>query len=537
MTAADYDFVIVGAGSAGAVLAERLSADPSVQVLLLEAGRSHQHRWVDIPLGVGKLLSDAEFVWPFHTEAEAQLNGQQVYWPRGRLLGGSSSVNGMLYARGAAHRYDEWRDGNTPGWGFDELLPYFRAIEDRPGGDARWRGQGGSLTVSDRVGTDPLSEAFLQACVRVGSFENRDYNAEQFEGVSRLQYSIRNGRRWSSARAFLDPAHKRANLHVQTHSRALRVLLEGRRAVGVEYERDGQKFSVGARGEVLLSAGPIISPQLLELSGIGNPAVLGQHGVKVAHALPGVGEHLTDHLQNRITYETSLPVTVNDIMNSRIRGALAGLRYLATRTGPLASSVASVHAIMRSTPDVSHADIKLQIMLVSGKDRYSRARGSGLDDFSGFNIGVFQLYPHSRGSVHLRSSDPRDLPMIRANYLSDARDVDLVLRAMRLARLVAAQPVLDQHIVREVRPGPSAGDDEGLLAYVRETSQTSWHPISTCRMGRGDDDVVDHELRVHGIERLRVIDSSIMPNMPTSNTNAPSIVIGAKGADLVRAAH
>jgi choline dehydrogenase len=535
MSEQDFDYIIVGAGSSGSVLANKLSADPDTRVLLLEAGRDDKYRWVQVPLGMGRLLTDDRFVWPFYTEPEPELQGQRVYWPRGRLLGGSSSVNGMLFVRGGAHRYDEWRDGNTPGWGYEEVLPYFKAIEDRPGGDPKFRGTGGPVTISNCESSDPLSNAFLAACVELGAHENHDYNELKFEGVGRLQLNTRNGQRCSAAKAFLDPARNRPNLEIVTHALATRVEMDGRTARGVHYLRDGVAQYASAQREVLLSAGPIVSPKLLELSGIGRGEVLREHGIEVVHDLAGVGENLQDHLQNRITYEANLPVTVNDIMNNRLRGALAGLRYMLFKKGWLSQSIATVHAIVRSKPDLPHPDVKLQIMMASGKDRYSNSKKVGLDPFSGFNIGVFQLYPHSKGSVHIQSTDPTVHPKIHANYLSDSRDSEVVLRAMRMAREVAAQPALAQYIVREVRPGPEAATDDSLMDYARETGQTSWHPVSSCRMGRGKDDVVDHDLKVHGIDQLRVIDSSIMPNMPSSNTNAPSIMIGAKGADLVKA--
>ncbi len=530
----EYDFVVVGAGSSGATLAARLSEDAKTSVLLLEAGGPDTSPWTHIPIGVGKMLTDTRYVWGFNTEPEPELNNQTVYWPRGRMLGGSSSVNGMIFARGAPHRYDMWRNGNEPGWGYEELLPYFKKLENRPEGDPRTRGVGGPINISSGNYCDPLSAAFRSACIEAGAAPNDDYNNGNFEGVGWLQYSTRNGLRMSTASAYLKPARRRQNLNIETNATARRILLDGRRAIGVEYEVDGIVRQAMVRGEVLVSAGPINSPKLLELSGIGDASHLRALGIGVVHELSGVGENLQDHLQTRLTFETNLRVTINDLLNSRVRGAMAMARWLIRRDGIMSISSATVHALMRSQPNLAHPDVKLQIMLYSGKDRYARNRELGADPFSGFNIGVFQLYPKSRGSVHIKEPDPATAPKIVANYLSDPEDRAVTVRGLQLVREVASQPALKPYVVREVRPGKELEGSDALLEFARTTGQTSWHPIGTCKMGRDPLSVVDYSLRVHGMERLRVIDSSIMPTMPSSNTNAASIVIGEKGADLVR---
>lgn len=528
-----FDYVVVGAGSAGCVVANRLSENNADTVLLLEGGNSDVHHWVELPLGIGRMLTDPRFVWPYSTQPEKNVKDQRVFWPRGRMLGGSSSVNGMIYVRGGHHRYDNWRDQGNPGWGYDDLLPYFKRMENRAAGDPKWRGRSGPITVTDSGNKDEISAAFMAACVEEGTFENPDYNGEKFEGVSWLQYNIKNGRRMSAAKAYIRPAKSRPNLDVRIKSPVTRILFEGKRAVGVVFQsRDGER-RVRARKEVILSAGPIVTPKLLELSGVGDGQRLQRLGIDVVHHSPGVGENLIDHIQTRLTYETNRPITINDLLSSPFRQFKAGLRYMLRRDGLLSTPGSNSHAIVRSGDDVDHPDLKIQVSLATGKDRYAKSKKLGADEFSGFAIGMFQLYPESRGSVHIQSADPNEDPVIHANYLSTDRDVEINLRGIRKMRSIASQASLKPYIVREVRPGPELKSDEELLDFIRTSGQTSWHPIGSCRMGAGEQDVVDHRLRVHGLENLRVIDSSIMPDMPSSNTNAPSLMIGEKGADMV----
>ena len=534
MADTQFDYVIVGAGSAGCALAERLTADGRHKVLLLEAGGEDKDRWLRIPLGIGKLITGSKYVWPFSTEPEPEMDGNTIYWPRGKVLGGSSSINGMVFVRGDREQYDRWRDTGCPGWGYDDVLPYYKRLEDRVGGDPAYRGSGGPVSVIDVPHRDQLTEAFYQACVQQGIPANPDYNAATYGGVSYLQVSIRDGRRCSTAVAYLRPARGRSNLEVATDARATDLIIEGNRATGVHYQTsDGAAHQAGAESEVILCAGPIMSPQILELSGIGNPDILKNAGITPVANLPGVGENLQDHLQVRITYECTLPITVNDLLNSKWQGIRAGLQYTLMRRGLLATGSVSVHAITPETMESTKPTLKMQLAHVSGADRYAISGGSGIDPHPGFTIGTFNLHPESRGTLHVTSADPMAPPKIHANYLSTERDLALSLAALKLTRQIAQQPALKEVTVREVLPGPDAATDEDLIAYIRSAGQTSWHPIGTCKMGSDAAAVVDHELKVHGIVGLRVADSSVFPFMTSSNTNAPSIMVGERCADLL----
>ena len=531
-----FDYVVVGAGSAGCALAGRLSEDGRWSVLLLEAGRRDDHVNIHVPMFVAKVLMDERFTWPFRTEPQQHLNGKSQLWVRGKVIGGSSSINGNLFVRGDPREYDRWRAAGCDGWGWSDLLPVFRRMEDFAGGESATRGRGGPIGVTRLDDFDELQKAFLDACAALGSPRVDDYNAGRYEGTFPLQYSTRRGLRSSSARGYLRPARARSNLSVLSEAVATRVLLEGRRATGVEVEHAGRRIAVKARREVILSAGPLKSPQLLELSGIGDGELLRTLGLPVVQHLPGVGENLRDHPNVRVTYECAKPLTVNDVLRSPWRKLREGARFAFTGKGFLAICSSTAQTNLRSDDTVTQPDLVLRLMPVSGKDRYARTKRYGLDPWSGFSIGVTPLQPHSTGSVHVRSLDPHEQPKMDPRYLSHEADLQLFLDGVKRARAVAADPAMAKLIVRETRPGPGLVDDAGLVDYIRDGVNTSWHMVGTCRMGVDERAVVDPQLRVHGIAALRVVDSSVFPTIPSSNTNAPSIATGEKAADLILAA-
>jgi choline dehydrogenase len=529
-----YDFVVVGAGSAGSALAARLSESGRHSVLVLEAGEDDPWIWFRVPLGAGFVLREQRGLWRFHTEPEPGMADRRMFWPRGKVVGGSSTVNGMIWVRGEPAEYDTWRDLGNPGWGYDDVLPYLKRIERFPGGDEKLRGRSGPVNI-ELLGKETLADAFHAACIEAGIPATADYNAQQYEGVGYLQANTRRGMRHGGKHAYLAPALHRPNLRLVTGADVRGVLIDDGRAAGVAYRTKSGERIARARREVVVSAGAVKSPQLLELSGIGDSERLKSLGIAVKAHVPGVGENCRDHLHTRVSFECTRPVTLNDILANPLRQGAMGLRYLLTRSGHMAACTAQVHALARTDPALPRPDVKIQMHNLSAADPRHPTE-LRLDDFPGFGIGTFALRPESTGSIHIRSRDPDEPPAIRASYLADERDRTTSIAALRLARRIAAQPSLARLIVREVRPGPEAQSDEDLLAHIRQLGATSYHPIGTCKMGSDPMAVVDSQLRVRGVRGLRVADASIMPTMVSSNTNAPSFMIGERCADFVLAA-
>ena len=520
-----YDYIIIGAGSAGCVLAGRLSEDPAVKVLLLEAGGPDTRKEIHIPVAFSKLFK-SPCDWTYYTEPEPHLGNRSLYWPRGKVLGGSSSINAMIYIRGHRTDYDQWRDLGNPGWGYADVLPYFKKSENQEHGASEYHGSSGPLHVSDLRTINPLADAFVEAGPEAGFKRNRDFNGASQEGFGFYQVTQRNGRRHSAAAAFLHPAMARKNLTVHTNAQVFGIYFEGRRAAIVSYQHGNGSAQERAEREIILCAGAIGSPQLLMLSGVGPAAHLRELDIPVVCDLPGVGKNLQDHPATVVAYECTKPVSL-----ASAESLTNLIRYLCYKRGPLTSNVAESGAFIRTSPDCRMPDMQYHFGVGYFVDH-------GFRQFNGhaFTIGATLLHPYSRGEIRLRSSNPLDAPSIRGNYFADSRDTEVMLAGVKTARVLANTNAFAQYRGRELHPGPDAKDDQALRAHIAALTETLYHPVGTCKMGRGGDSaaVVDPELRVHGVEGLRVVDASIMPAVVGGNTNAPTIMIAEKAADLIK---
>jgi choline dehydrogenase len=524
----EADFIVVGAGSAGCAAAARLSEDPATRVLLLEAGGADRNRWIHIPLGFGKTFADPSVNWCYETEPDPGAADRRVFWPRGKVLGGSSSINGMVYIRGQAEDFEHWRQLGNTGWSFDDVLPYFRRSEHQMRGADRFHGTDGPLCVSD-VAQHPICEAFIAATTQLGFPRNDDFNGASQDGVGYHQTTTRNGKRCSTAVGYLRPAMQRRNLNVVTGALTEKILLENRRAVGVAFRRDGQLCTAHAVREVILCGGAVNSPQLLMLSGIGPQEQLAGFGIPVVHDLPGVGQSLQDHYSAPIKLRCKLPITVNDVMLSNARKLKAGLEYYVFHRGPLSMISSPAALFARTRPELASPDVKCSISPFSAERPQD-----GLHPFSGFTMIAYQLRPESRGEIKLKSPDPFDAPAVHPNYLAIETDQRTIVAGLKLCRRILATPQMQSLIEAEFQPGSAVESDEDLLDYARRRGGTVYHPTSTCKMGSDPLAVVDAELRVHGVENLRVADASIMPTVVSGNTNAATIMIGERVADMVR---
>jgi choline dehydrogenase len=529
-TIGEFDYIVVGAGSAGCVLANRLSADPRNRVLLLEAGGSDNYFWIHVPVGYLYCMGNPRTDWGFKTEPVPGLNGRALNYPRGRVLGGSSSINGMIYMRGQARDYDHWRQLGNTGWAWDDVLPYFRKSEDNAAGADEMHGAGGEWRIEAQRLSWPILDAFIEACEEVGIPKIDDFNRGDNFGVSYFKVNQRRGIRVNTAKAFLRPALKRKNLTVLQDAQVNEIVVANGRATGIVFQRQGQIAKAQCAGEIVLAAGAIGSPQLLEVSGIGAGEVLSRTGVAVKHELPGVGENLQDHLQIRTVYKVKNALTLNQRAGNLRGKAAIALEYALRRSGPMSMAPSQLGIFTRSDPSFETANIQYHVQPLS-LDKF----GEPLHGFPAITASVANLRPESRGSVHIRGSEPREPPAIQPNYLATETDRRVAADSIRVTRRILAAKALARFEPAEFRPGAELATDDQLAAAAGDIGTTIFHPVGTCKMGRDDRAVVDERLRVHGIAGLRVADASVMPSITSGNTNSPTIMIAEKASDMILA--
>lgn len=526
-TAERFDFIVVGGGTAGCVLANRLSANPATRVLLLEAGGNDGYPWIHVPVGYLFCINNPRTDWMMRTEDEPGLNGRSLTYPRGKVLGGCTAINGMIYMRGQAADYEQWRQLGNKGWGWDDVLPYFIKSEDSYRGAGKLHGAGGEWKVArQRLRWDVL-EAFRDAAEEIGLPRRDDFNDGDNEGSGFFEVNQNKGVRWTAAKAFLRPVQKRQNLEVVTGALVTRIVLEGRRVRAVDYRVGNQAVTAEAGREVILAAGAINSPKLLELSGIGDPDILGAQGIGVQHALTGVGANLQDHLQIRTVYRVSGAKTLNQLANSTVGKATMALEYGLFRTGPLSMAPSQLGIFARSDGAVTRPDLEYHVQPLS-----TDKLGDPLHGFPAVTVSVCNLRPESRGTVHIKSQDPAEMPAIRPNYLSTPGDRDVAVRAVHQVRRLLSTQALRRYTPEELLPGPRVADEADLLAAIGDIATTIFHPVGTCRMGRDPGAVVDDRLRVRGIDGLRIADASVMPTIISGNTASPVIMIAERTADF-----
>jgi choline dehydrogenase len=526
-----FDYIVTGAGSAGCAVAARLSEDGRYRVLLLEAGGEDRGFWIHVPIGYSRLFANPRVNWMFESEPEPELEGRTMYQPRGKVLGGTSSINGMVYMRGNPADYDLWRQRGCTGWDWDSILPYFKKAEDQERGGDAFHGSGGPLRVTDQAIRWELGDRFISAAIEAGLPANNDFNNGEQEGAGPFQNTTDRRHRWSTATAYLRPARRRANLAVRTNAQATRILIEDGRASGVEFVCDGARHLARAQGEIVVCGGVYGSPQLLQLSGLGPAALLQQFGIPVVRDIRAVGADLQDHFYVRLAFRCTRPITLNDVANHPVRKLIAGLQYVLFKTGPLTSNGICAGGFARSDPRLDRPDIQLNFSVWSFAERSNR--GVQPHPFPGFTISAVHLRPEARGTVMLKSPDPLAAPAIRFNFLRGPGDVAALTAGMRLARKITTQPTLAPYVAEELLPGAQVNTDAEFEASIRKNGVSNLHPVGTCRMGADPEAVCDPRLRVNGTRGLRVVDASIMPTVPAGNTNAPTIMIAEKACDMI----